>query len=187
MRIIRLTTYVREPESEQSHEKCIYAGARNFITDTPAGQAAEMIALAEESVRSKDPIVHYVLSWPDGEQPRPDQVEAAVDIYLNELAVPAHQVVYGLHADTDNIHLHIVINRVHPDTCKCIDIGSGFDIETAHRAIARIEQAQGWRPEQHGRYRVLDDGRVERRYAGPGPSDPPGPTCGAPDRYGTAP
>lgn len=174
VRITRLTTYVRAPETEQSHEKCIYANARNFITDTPDGQAAEMIALAEESVRSKDPIVHYVLSWPDGEEPSPDQVDAAVDIYLNELGVPAHQVVYGLHADTDNIHLHIVINRVHPDTCKCIDIGNGFDIETAHRAIARIEHAQGWRPEQHGRYRVRDDGKLERRHAGPGPSDPPG-------------
>ena len=174
VRITRLTTYVRAPETEQRGEKCIYANARNFITDTPDGQAAEMIALAEESVRSKDPIVHYVLSWPDGEEPRPDQVDAAVDIYLNELGVPAHQVVYGLHADTDNIHLHIVINRVHPDTCKCIDIGNGFDIETAHRAIARIEHAQGWRPEQRGRYRVGDDGKVERRPAGPGPSDPPG-------------
>ena len=93
---------------------------------------------------------------------------------LMSSAVPAHQVVYGLHADTDNIHLHIVINRVHPDTCKCIDIGNGFDIETAHRAIARIEHAQGWRPEQRGRYRVRDDGKVERRHTGPGPSDPPG-------------
>ena len=174
VRITRLTTYVRAPETEQRGEKCIYANARNFITDTPDGQAAEMIALAEESVRSKDPIVHYVLSWPDGEEPSPDQVDAAVDIYVNELGVPAHQVVYGLHADTDNIHLHIVINRVHPDTCKCIDIGNGFDIETAHRAIARIEHAQGWRPEQRGRYRVLDNGKVERRRAGPGPSDPPG-------------
>ena len=179
VRITRLTAYVRAPESERSHEKCIYAGARNFITDTPAGQAAEMIALAEESVRSKDPIVHYVLSWPDGEEPGPAQVEEAVDIYLDELDVQAHQVVYGLHADTDNIHLHIMLNRVHPDpdpdtdTYKCIDIGGGFDIEAAHRAIARIEHAQGWRPEQHGRYRVLNDGRVERRYAGPGPSDPP--------------
>ena len=173
MRITRLTTYVRAPETEQRGEKCIYANARNFITDTPDGQAAEMIALAEESVRSKDPIVHYVLSWPDGEEPRPDQVEEAVDIYLDELAVPAHQVVYGLHADTDNIHLHIVINRVHPDTCKCIDIGNGFDIETAHRAIARIEHAQGWRPERYGRYRVGDDGKVERWHDGPGRSDPP--------------
>ena len=56
VRITRLTAYIRAPESERLQEKCIYAGARNFITDTPAGQAAEMIALAQESVRSKDPI-----------------------------------------------------------------------------------------------------------------------------------
>ena len=176
VRITRLTAYIREPESEQSHEKCICTGARNFITDTPAGQAAEMIALAEESVRSKDPIVHYVLSWPDSEQPEPEQVEEAVDIFLDELDVPAHQVVYGLHADTDNIHLHIVINRVHPDSCRCIDIGGGFDIEAAHRAIARIEHAQGWRPEKNSRYRVRDNDRDEPRRARPTWVNQPGQT-----------
>ena len=176
VRITRLAAYIREPDNVRQQEKCIHAGARNFITDTPAGQAAEMIALAQESVRSKDPIVHYVLSWPDGEQPGPAQVEAAVDIYLEELDVPAHQVVYGLHADTDNIHLHIMLNRVHPDTRKCIDIGGGFDIEAAHRAIARIEHAQGWRPEQNARYRVRDDGRAERQRAGPAEENQPGQT-----------
>ena len=45
VRISRLTGYIREPERENSQEKCIHAGARGFITDEPQSQTAEMIAL----------------------------------------------------------------------------------------------------------------------------------------------
>lgn len=164
VRISRLTSYIREPGRENSEEKCVYASARGFITDEPHSQTAEMIALSQEAVRSKDTINHYVLSWRDGEKPSSEQVEEAVSIFLDELGLKDCQAIYGLHADTDNIHLHIAINRVHPDTLKCIEINKGFDIEAAHRAIARIEHAQGWEREQNGRYQVLDGGKLGREH-----------------------
>ena len=58
VRVSRLTDYIREPERENSQEKCIHAGARGFITDEPQSQTAEMIALSQEAVRSKDTINH---------------------------------------------------------------------------------------------------------------------------------
>ena len=164
VRISRLTDYIREPERENSQEKCIYAGARGFITDEPQSQTAEMIALSQEAVRSKDTINHYVLSWREGEQPSPEQVEQAVSIFLDELGVKDHQVIYGLHADTDNLHLHLVINRVHPETLKVVKINNGFDVEAAHKAIAKIENAQGWQRENNGRYQVLENGELGREF-----------------------
>lgn len=167
VRISRLTDYIREPARENAQEKCIYAGARGFITDEPRSQTVEMIALSQEAVRSKDTINHYVLSWQEGEQPSPEQVEEAVSIFMDELGVIDHQAIYGLHADTDNIHLHITINRVHPETLKTLEINKGFDIEAAHKAIARIEHAQGWQREQNGRYQVLESGELGREYIDP--------------------
>lgn len=164
VRISRLTDYIRAPESENSQEKCIYAGARGFITDEPQSQSAEMIALAQEAVRSKDTINHYVLSWQEGEQPSVEQVERAVSIFMDELGVKGHQVIYGMHADTDNLHLHFAINRVHPESLKVVKINNGFDIEAAHKAIARIENAQGWQREQNGRYQVLENGELGREH-----------------------
>ena len=164
VRISRLTGYIREPERENSQEKCIHAGARGFITDEPRSQTAEMIALSQEAVRSKDTINHYVLSWREGEQPSPEQVEEAVSIFMEELGVKDHQAIYGLHADTDNLHLHLAINRVHPETLKVVKINNGFDIEAAHKAIARIENAQGWQREQNGRYQVLENGELGREH-----------------------
>jgi hypothetical protein len=162
MRVSRLVDYITDPEHENNNEKCLYAGARGFISDDYVSQKAEMLALSQEAVRSRDTINHYVLSWHEGERPTPEQVEAAVTIFLDELGLSGHQAMYGLHADTDNIHLHIAVNRVHPDTLKVIKPNRGFDIEAAHRAIARIEEVQGWQRERNGRYQVLENGDLAR-------------------------
>lgn len=164
VRIDRLTAYVRAPERDSTTEKCIYEGARGFISDTAHGQTAEMVALAEDAPRSKDPVGHYILSWRGGETPTPAQVEGAVDIMLDEFGLQSHQAIYGLHADTDNIHLHVVVNRVHPDTLQVVKINRGFDIEACHRAGARIEVAQGWTVEANKRYRVSAAGELERNH-----------------------
>ena len=162
VRIEALASYIRAPETENATEKCIYAGGRGFLTDTAAAQTAEMIALAEDAVRSRDPINHYVFSWREGEAPTPGQVEEAVDIVLDEMELADHQVLYALHADTDNVHLHVVVNRVDPDTGKVKKINKGFDIESVHRAVVRIEHAQGWTVEDNKRYRLNAKGELER-------------------------
>ena len=70
-RVGNLAEYIRDAERKDSTEKTIYTDARGFLAETPEGQAAEMLALAQEAVKSKDPINHYVLSWQEGEQPTP--------------------------------------------------------------------------------------------------------------------
>lgn len=161
-----LADYIRAPELTNELEKCAYSNGRGFLTDSHQGQRAEMIALAQEAVRSKDPINHYVLSWREGEQPTPAQVEQAVDVLLDQMNLQGHQVIYGLHADTDNYHLHVAINRVHPETLKPVEINKGFDIEALHQAVARIEQAQGWQSEKNARYKVQDGGDLKRTDVG---------------------
>lgn len=169
-RIEGLADYAQRPMADARREKCIHGGARGFQSAARAAQKAEMLALAQASAHSRDPINHYVLSWQRGEQPTPAQVEDAVDLLLDELGLTDHQVLYGLHADTDNAHLHLMVNRVHPVTRKTVEINKGFDLEALHRAVARIERAQGWRREANGRYRVQADGTVERVRAGAAPA-----------------
>ena len=97
VRIGSLAAYIRDPGTESSTEKCVYYGTRGFLTQTPEAQAAEMLALAEDAVRTRDPINHYVLSWREGERPKSEEVEEAVDIVLNEMGLEEHQAIYGLH------------------------------------------------------------------------------------------
>lgn len=161
-RIGSLLDYIRAPHRADSDEKCAYYGARGFLTDSPGGHRAEMVALAQDAARSSDPVNHYILSWREGEVPLPEQVEEAVTLFLDELGLEGHQAVYGLHSDTDNVHLHIALNRVHPETLRVVKIHGGFDLEAVHRAVARIEHAQGWMPERRARYQVNERGEVVR-------------------------
>ena len=155
-----LTNYITGQDSER--EKIVYSSGRGFICDDFKTQQAEMVALASESVRSKNPVTHYIMSWREGEQPSSEQVEQGISIFMEELGLKGHQSIYALHKDTDNIHLHIAVNRVHPKTLKVVEINKGFDIETAHRAIARIEHVQGWQPPENARYKVLENGDLVR-------------------------
>ncbi|MFM0140459.1 TraI/MobA(P) family conjugative relaxase [Caballeronia grimmiae] len=161
-RVNGLANYIAAPEKSNTEEKCVHQGSRGFLTESFEAQKAEMLALAQEAVRSRDPISHYVMSWKENEQPSPAQVEEAVGIFLKEMGLEDHQAIYGLHADTANLHVHVMVNRVHPDSLRVIKPNKGFDIDAAHRAIARIEHVQGWERERHGRYQVLDTGEVER-------------------------
>ncbi len=161
-RISRLCNYILDPGQTNFDEKCVYAGATGFFSDDFQARIAEMIALSSQAVRSPDTVSHYVLSWREGEQPTADDAEQAVVVLLDEMGLTAHQSVFGLHADTDNLHLHIAVNRVHPDTTKVIKPNKGFDIEAGHRAAARIEALQGWSREVNGRYNVTADGKTIR-------------------------
>lgn len=143
-------------------EKLLYLTTRGFNTSTFKGQQAEMVALAMECKKSKHPIQHWVASWHEGEQPTPEQVEELLNVLLEQLELEKHQVIAALHRDTDNIHLHVAVNKVHPDTCKVVKPANGWDIEAAHRAVAVIEHRQGWQREPNGRYTVLEDGTVAR-------------------------
>jgi len=142
-RIRKLTDYIVRPDLKRPREKCLYAASRGFYGETLAAQQLEMVALATVNPRAQHPITHYIMSWQDGEVPSAADIERAVDILAAQLGIEGCQIVYGLHVDTDNLHLHICVNRVHPESERPIRINGGYDIEACHQAIARIEAEQG--------------------------------------------
>jgi len=83
-------------------------------------------------------------------------------MFLDEMRLAQHQAIYALHRDTHNWHLHLAVNRVHPDTERLTTVNSGFDHEIAHRAIARIEVRQGWAREARALYVPKSDGTIGR-------------------------
>ncbi len=51
-----LVVYIRKSDTPA---KVMYAGGRGFLSESPAAQREEMMALAAEAVRSKNPVTHY--------------------------------------------------------------------------------------------------------------------------------
>ncbi len=155
-----LVDYILAEHDDGGKDKLAYAGSRNFLTTTVAAQKREMISLAEESIQSRMPVTHWILSWQENEQPSREQVDEAVNLFLRGMGLAEHQTLYALHKNTGNCHLHIVVNRTHPYTEKVIQPHRGFDIEEAHKIIAEIEHRQGWAPQINARYRVNEQGYV---------------------------
>lgn len=160
-RIVLLGNYIADPERENGVEKCIHHEAHNFLTMDYQAQLAEMVALASET-RSKDPVDHWVISWREDEQPTIDQARQAVEIFIEHCGLQGHQFIWGFHDDTENKHVHIQVNRVHPDTLKVTKINKGFDKEAGQQVGALIEHVQGWQPEKGSRYLVVDGKPVRR-------------------------
>lgn len=65
-------------------------------------------------------------------------------------------MIWGLHDDTKHLHVHMAVNRVHPDTLKVTEINKGFQRNAAHQAIALIERKQGWQRVENARYQTND-------------------------------
>ena len=155
-----LVDYILASHDDEGRDKLAFAGSKNFLTTTVAAQKREMISLAEESIQSRMPVTHWILSWQENEQPSREQVDEAVSLFLRGMGLAEHQTIYALHKNTGNYHLHIVVNRTHPYTEKVIQPHRGFDIEAAHKIVAEIEHRQGWASQINARYRVNEQGHV---------------------------
>jgi hypothetical protein len=156
-----LLDYIADPDTG-GDEKVEHRGALNLLNLDHQGQVQEVIDLAEAARRSSQPVQHWIMSWRPGEQPTVTQVDEAVATFLTEMGLQEHQAIYALHRNTDNCHVHLAVNRVHPETEKVVTVNNGFDHEIAHRAIARIELMQGWERELNGLYEPGPDGATKR-------------------------
>jgi Relaxase/Mobilisation nuclease domain/Large polyvalent protein-associated domain 7 len=180
-----LVDYIAGPKAGGDGEKVEHRGAANLLNVDHAAQVEEMIDLAEVARRSPQPVQHWIISWREGEQPTAAQADAAVATFLDEMGLAEHQVIYALHRDTQNCHLHLAVNRVHPDTEKVVTVNNGFDHEVAHRAIARIERDQGWQREGRALFLARPDGELERlRPRGGIERQPSGPARDFEERVG---
>lgn len=160
--IAALVDYIFAEKDEYGNDKLMYSGALNFITGTLAAQKNEMIALAEESVQSKMPIAHWVMSWQENELPSHEQIDEAAHIFLERMGLQEHQAFYTLHGNTGNYHVHIAVNRTNPYTMKTVQPHRGFDIKEGHRIAALITHKQGWASQEKARYRVNEKGEIVR-------------------------
>ncbi|MBA3034688.1 MAG: relaxase/mobilization nuclease domain-containing protein [Gammaproteobacteria bacterium] len=120
--------------------------------------AAEMRAVAEMNGRVNDPVYHAVISWREGEQPNDKQMMDAARQAQAAIGMDGHQFVYAIHRETDNHHVHMMVNRVHPDTHKAVY--PDRDFYKLDKCMREVELAQGWQHDR-GPYAVVD-GKIER-------------------------
>ena len=71
----------------------------------------------------KKPMVHYSLSWAPDERPIQWTMRQAVDGSLKALGLENRQALVVAHGDRAHPHVHVIVNRVDPETGKAANMG----------------------------------------------------------------
>lgn len=64
------------------------------------------------------PVHTFMLSWAPGEEPDHAHMIEAAKSAMAALDLAEHEALYVGHDDTDKRHIHIIVNRVHPENGK---------------------------------------------------------------------
>jgi len=115
------------------------------LSDNLAGLdtvAVQMEGIAFLNPRCKDALCHYELAWPPGERPtRPQWMDCALHT-LNALGYRDHQYLVVAHDDKKHFHIHIMVNKVHPETFKAhTPYRNWLTLDAAMRVL---EAKYGW-------------------------------------------
>lgn len=136
--ILNYTT--SQQDRSRKVEKCLAVRTHGVLDIATA--TIEMNAVAAKNIRCKAPAFHFILTWPEHEYPAPDAIFDAAEHAIKALGLAEHQHVLAVHVDTDNIHCHIAVNRIHPKTFKSRNIE--WARKTLHLAARQSEIKHGW-------------------------------------------
>lgn len=87
-----------------------------FETYRDSDELKERSGRSARGRKNTAPVLHYMLSWHKDDKPSADHMRETALSSLKALGLEEHQAVLAAHHDKDHLHVHIVVNTVHPDT-----------------------------------------------------------------------
>jgi hypothetical protein len=134
--------YLEQPKpGQQRQERVAWRAVRNLMSDDPRMVTRIMRSTASRSRRCATPVYHLVLSWRQDENPTPEIMQQVADTTLADLNLAEHQAFLLAHHDTAHKHLHIIVNRVHPETGKAWS--KSHDYRHIERSVGRQAKELG--------------------------------------------
>ena len=125
---------IHDPDRAKTSERVLFTQTRNLRTDDPEKAAKVMAYTAAHASflkqaagvkaggrKSQNPVYHLSLSWVPGEQPSQAEMIEAGEKALEFLGFGEHEALFAAHGDKGHKHLHIVVNRIHPETGKTLN------------------------------------------------------------------
>lgn len=141
------------------------------VTNCQAGtlQASidEVLATQHLNTRAKsDKTYHLLVSFRTGENPSCDTLKAIEERICVGLGLGEHQRISVIHYDTDNLHFHIAINKIHPVRLTICD--PYYQHFTLAKLCINLEQEYGLERDNHESRKKVAEGRATdmERHAG---------------------
>lgn len=164
----RTSDYILDTkESTIKGEKLASYRVTNCGTDDPAAAAVLIQATQAANTRSKtDKTYHLVYSFPPGESPSLEVLHAIEDELCASIGYADHHRVSAVHKDTDHLHVHVAINKVHPSGFQNIE--PYYDKKQLMKACERLEVKYGLERTNHGQIKEPEHERDNRSRLEPG-------------------
>lgn len=111
----RLASYISSDQNKKVRVEqvtitnCVSSDLQNAVTEIELVQSLNMRSKADKTY-------HLVVSFPQNEIPTKNQLCEIEKEICQTLGFDGHQRISAIHNDTDNFHVHIAINKIHPMT-----------------------------------------------------------------------
>ena len=107
-----LVNYILDPQNKS--ERIGLVRVANCYSDRPDCMIAEVLNTQQMNKRAtSDKTYHLVVSFRDGELSE-DIMKKVEDELCDGLGFGEHQRLSVVHKDTDHLHIHIAISKIHP-------------------------------------------------------------------------
>lgn len=146
-------------DEQEKNERVGFVSVTNCQSDRPDAAVLEIINTQGKNTRAEsDKTFHLVVSFPAGEQPDAvvlKEIEAKI---CDGLGYGEHQRVSVVHHDTDNLHIHIAINKIHPTRYTLHD--PYYSHKVLGQLCGKLEQEYGLTQVNHKANRVGSENRA---------------------------
>jgi relaxase-like protein/DNA relaxase TraI-like protein len=159
-RFAALARYLLYGRSGEETERVAWASGRNLGLDDPELAAVLMQAVAEQNPRVESPVYHLTINFDPADPVTQERMQAVADRVLADLGLAEYQALLVAHQDRAHPHVHIMVNRVHPETGVAWDRWQ--DRPRIERTLRALERELGLR-QVRGRLHQLEGQEAPER------------------------
>jgi hypothetical protein len=146
-------------DDQEKNERVVTTSVTNCESTGLTAAVIEVTAIQGMNTRAEsDKTYHLILSFRAGERPCDDALKEIESAICEGLGYGEHQRVRAVHHDTDNLHIHIAINKIHPVR---FTIHTPYnDHKTLGKLCAALELKYGLERDNHQTMRVGSENRA---------------------------
>jgi len=150
-------------DHQDKSERISQVMVTNCYTDDMPAALIEIQNTQDMNKRAKsDKTCHLVLSFPEGERLPHADLNEIEERFCNVLGFADHQRISVVHDDTNNLHIHIAINKIHPRNHTIHN--PYYDYKKVASLCEQIEQEYGLTKVNHEtRYESAADTNIETK------------------------
>lgn len=158
----RLVNYLTDNQQNKINKEVRVDGVAitNCLNPDSIEWAMREIEMTQQmNKRAKsDKTYHLLISFPKGEQLEHEQLWEIEDRICKDLGFGEHQRISAIHIDTDNLHIHVAINKIHPTKYTMYEPYQ--DYKTLANSCEQIENDYGLIKTNHKRQQSVGQGKA---------------------------